>query len=603
MSWGIFLPEKTDVMWRMKLLIVLMFSVCLHSAAQNISDMDAIMRLVGAGSPEDVDEYEVERLMILLERPLKINHVSSSRLVAGGLLNAYQAASLADYRMRHGDVLSFGELAAIDGFSEAFVENIKPFISLEGGNIGAVSGSGLWNDLAVRAGIKPSEGVPMQWNYGLRYSVESACGISAGIAASRSASAAGSMPDSFSGSLEWEARKLPVRLIVGDYNARFGQGLALWNGMSMSGLTSPSTFMRRASGYSRSSSFTGGLAMTGAAVSVRAGHLDLNASVALPGIRNISSEPDEMSVLPAFNMQWNHRSGQVGMTHYFNLNPFDGRIGDGKTSIDAAWCIRGTDVFAESSFDWMAKVPAALAGVSFPVGELWRSAVMVRAYPASYSSAWSGAQRSTTSCSDEFSATMAAEYLSADRTDIIGISVDAAYFPQPKDKADEHNRQMKIEAAWEHLTDMFVLKLRAKERIRDWGRTSRTDLRADLSFSSGPVVVNTRANLLYCIGLSGLAYVECGYKTSSLSAYLKTGIFIVDNWDDRIYSYERDAPGSFNVPAFYGRGVWASAVVSWKFARWGKVYARAAYTGYPFMDEEKKKPGRAELRLQCMFSF
>ena len=82
--------------------------------------------------------------------------------------------------------------------------------------------------------------------------------------------------------------------------------------------------------------------------------------------------------------------------------------------------------------------------------------------------------------------------------------------------------------------------------------------------------------------------------------YLKQGFFVVDKWDDRIYSYERDAPGNYNVPAFYGRGVWTSATASWKFARWGKLYVRAAFTSYPFMKEEK--PGKAELKLQCVIS-
>jgi hypothetical protein len=69
----------------------------------------------------------------------------------------------------------------------------------------------------------------------------------------------------------------------------------------------------------------------------------------------------------------------------------------------------------------------------------------------------------------------------------------------------------------------------------------------------------------------------------------------VDEWEDRIYAYERDLPGSFNVPAFYGRGYWISLSGNWKFARWGRVYVKGSLMQYPFM--EKKKPGRAELKL------
>ena len=83
-------------------------------------------------------------------------------------------------------------------------------------------------------------------------------------------------------------------------------------------------------------------------------------------------------------------------------------------------------------------------------------------------------------------------------------------------------------------------------------------------------------------------------------------MFRIDNWDDRIYSYERDAPGNFNVPAYYGRGYSLSAVASSKFVlgrtpfRSMKLYFRAGAVGYPFMDEPK--PSRTEVKLQAVFS-
>jgi hypothetical protein len=84
---------------------------------------------------------------------------------------------------------------------------------------------------------------------------------------------------------------------------------------------------------------------------------------------------------------------------------------------------------------------------------------------------------------------------------------------------------------------------------------------------------------------------------------MKQSVFIVDNWDDRIYAYEYDVPGSFNVPAYYGRGVWIASMLSWKVSRLIRLYARASYISYPFMSDEKKKPGKAELKLQSVFKF
>ena len=116
---------------------------------QQLPGIELIMRLEGVDSPEDMDPYDVERLESLLNRPLRINHASLSKLKEAGLLSHYQAVSLIDYRSRHGDVLSYSELSAVDGFGVDFVERIAPFISLESGSLpGMVSPCILANSCA-----------------------------------------------------------------------------------------------------------------------------------------------------------------------------------------------------------------------------------------------------------------------------------------------------------------------------------------------------------------------------------------------------------------------------------------------------------------------
>ena len=129
----------------------------------------------------------------------------------------------------------------------------------------------------------------------------------------------------------------------------------------------------------------------------------------------------------------------------------------------------------------------------------------------------------------------------------------------------------------------------------------RTDLRADLAWKSDKFMMTYRFNALQCNKVSWLTYLESGFKDGIWSLYLRQGAFIVDEWDDRIYAYERDVPGTYNVPALYGRGVWTSLMTSWKASRWCRLYLRAAVTTYPFMEE--KKPGKAELRFQSVFDF
>ena len=94
--------------------------------------------------------------------------------------------------------------------------------------------------------------------------------------------------------------------------------------------------------------------------------------------------------------------------------------------------------------------------------------------------------------------------------------------------------------------------------------------------------------------------------TDRFSAYLRGTVFIVDNWDDRIYSYERDAPGNFTVPSYYGRGWSLGAYAGAKFGlgkkkyKALKLYFRASTVRYPFMDEPK--PARTEAKFQAVVS-
>ena len=114
----------------MIILMCCMIAYVFSLSAQEEGDINHIARLL-AEDPEDLSEEEVERLSILLERPIAINVVSEGVLNSCGIFTRYQVASLMDYRKRSGPCMSFMELSALNGFSDEFVERLKPFLSLE----------------------------------------------------------------------------------------------------------------------------------------------------------------------------------------------------------------------------------------------------------------------------------------------------------------------------------------------------------------------------------------------------------------------------------------------------------------------------------------
>ncbi len=587
---------KTKAMWRAAKSFIILLAAG-HGLALGAQSYGPITGFIGAADIEELPPYDMELLEDMLQHPLMLNCVSESRLEESGLFSRYQVASLCDYRLRHGDVLSFTELAALDGFGHDFVMRLRPFVSLESYRLPSSRPyKSVRNDISVRTAFRKGSG----HTYGLKYRLTCGERLSGGIAVSRTSGATSMVPEAFSGHLAYNFRRKPGKIIIGDFNARFGQGLALWNGMGFNGLGSAASFMKKPSSISASSSFTGSYSLRGLAADIRLGPSRLSVLTA------VSRNKDTLSILPAVNLSWFMRNGRFSLTHYaevFMSGIPSIRIPDMKTSADMAYCIRGIDIFAEAAYDWVSSETAALAGIVIPAGTCLRLASMLRCYPPSYRPMHSAAARSTTRCTNEHAASFAADFTSDNRKHLATVSVDCAYFPHPKAvEAAVRSMQIKTKAQWTCIfNEVFAAVIKYSGTIRTWGDPFRNDIRLDFKYESNTFYAALRLNALKCRKAGFLAYAEEGYHNESLSVYFRQGIFRIDNWADRIYVYERDAPGSYNVPAYYGRGVWAALAVNWKFARWGRIYARAAATGFPFMTE--KKPGRAELKFQTVFTF
>ena len=610
----IFAAKEVKAMRRIGM-IVLLTLAGMVSQAQQMTEIDQIMRLEGADSPEDLDPYDVERLEDLIRKPLSINHASLSKLKEDGLLSHYQAVSLMDYRSRHGDVLSYYELAAVDGFGNAFVQKIFPFISLDSSSLPGLvqSDSDAGHEIVVKSALKtalvPDVPDDPEYSYAVKYALSDAGRYAAGLAFSKQYGA-GLIPETLCGYLRYDFKRGRGKIIAGDFNARFGQGLAFWNGMSVGSLAAPSAYLKRSSGISASSSFTGTYALRGLAADLNLRRFRISSLVSVRPIEN------GLSILPAANVSYFGRHGQAGITHYAEFASSSGLIciPDMKTSGDLSYCFAGKDIFAECAYGWASGTLATLAGAVFPVSEDMRMAVMLRLYPSGFNPLRTAAARSTTKCTNEHSVSLSAEASLGRWVDLRGrdgfgssvrrvscqFSMDAACFPEPKEGEDPRDLQLKANTEWTvMLTETFRFKLKASERIRTWGKPFRTEVRTDVTYMCDPWNMTLRLDVVNCDRIGFLTYLEGGYKTQKYALYLRQGLFFIDQWDDRIYSYERDAPGAFSVPAYYGRGVWTALTGSWRYARWGRVYARAGFLAYPFM--EKKKPGKAELKLQFIF--
>ena len=509
----------------------------------------------GTVEMEELEASEIELLEDLRAHPIRINAASKSRLAECGLFSAFQVASITDYLSRSGDILSYSELSALDGFSTNFVSAIKPFIDLSSksppGQSPRAHRSRVW--LTVQGSGKKETDSSAEAGYGIKggYELENVFAVNGGLRNGEWAA---------SGTLY--TRTHLDKLVVGDFNARFGQGLTMWSGFSMSGFSSCSSFSKKGTGISASKSYTGSYSLRGAAAQFGWGRTSLSCFGAISG-------------LAGADVRWVGRKCSLGATGC--LSKDYSRAG-AYADISAGKC----DFWTEAAYDFTSRLPAALAGMRWNIAYGKSLSLLMRWYPSNLTSGYSGAARASSKTSGE--AGIAVGFSSS----AFSITLDAAQL------LTKGYSQIKSTAIWSHtFSESTVSRLRCALRYRHAEPLPlKTDVRADVLHDIGQWHVNARINYLRCKGNAGLAYVECGFTPGKLRLWMRMTGFWVDNWDDRIYSYERDAPGNFNVPAFYGKGISASLYAGFKFRR-SSLYARASLTRY-FIT----KPGKIDLRIQ-----
>ena len=561
-----------------KILIVLLCLAFTDSVAGQDDLAEAVRLLVGDSQLETLEASQVETLHALYLRPININDATRSRLESTGLFTPFQLASLVDYRSRHGSIMSIKELAFVDGFTSESAAALEPFIVLESRMQNRSRTSMFSGDVSFRYGYKMDKAKDVNKStYGFKSRISLADKITLTLAATEPYDSLKVYPTVYSASILWHHRA--GKIVVGDFNARFGQGVCLWNTASFSSLNTPSSFMKRPSGVAAVNSFTGSSALTGIAADLALGRWQLSAMLSLPGVKQLSRSPDELKISPALNLIRFGRFGHIGCTHYMSFTSYltgSYRIPSMLTSIDASSCIRGVNLFGEGAYDWVERRFSILAGSEFGIADNVRAAVMGRYLPGS----------------NEHGASISSEILLD--ANQIQASVDAIYHPVSKSKYGNRSYQVKGQINWMwKINSIWMTKLRLAERVRTWGISSKTELRTEVVCTCRNWKTSFRADVLYGSSMAGLVYVETGYLADRISAYLRYGMFHIDNWDDRIYVYERDAPGNFTVPSFYKRGLWISGYVAYRPSDWCKLYLRGIY----------KKPGNAELKLYCTLEF
>lgn len=513
-----------------------------------LSFMEAVLILTGASDPEELSPQILEKYEYYSHHPLKINYAPASKLLSSGLLSSYQVATLVDYRSRSGAVLSEKELSLVDGFREETASALSLFVSFEGEI--EQKGSRISNSGVARADLK-SAGAKYKFSWGDH----------------ADAAAAFRIPYQTPGKTTWTAYGAAYlkhwSIVAGDYNLRFGEGLALWTGFSVTTLSSVRAFYRGGSGLSPSWSFTGDGTLRGIAASFDASRLSVTGFASFNG-----------TIQAGANVNYLFDRSQLGLTVTME-----------RVAIDARSSLGHVYVFSEGAWDWKRRSWAAVAGSVLRLPP-FSAALRVRAVPSAFSGKKNG----------EYSASAALEYAPGKFRAF--MSAEASLMPVPV--KDPSRRSLKLLAitSWQP-SELFSLSLRSSTTLRNYDLQRRSDLRLDASLTPAPWNVTLRGNIVLGKALGALAYLDGGRKTELWSIFLRATWFKAENWDDRLYSYERDAPGNFNVPAYYKSGIAVSALAGITLKTRHLRFRAYLRTGGVFYYRHEK-PNTCTVKLQLM---
>ena len=332
-------------------------------------------------------------------------------------------------------------------------------------------------------------------------------------------------------------RKWLGKLVLGHFGARFGQGLVQWSGFSMQPYGSVNALRRAGTGFSATGSFSPELC--GVAADFDLGRWSVGAAYSFK------------ERLPIAAVSYLTRSFTVGVT-----------VAGKAVSTD--WRIGFKDVSVYGELAWKDGL-RALAGV------MW-----VPAYGSKIAAL--------------------ARYTGGEPEIVAGAgtkSLDAVLALSGK----QFRSMLKYSPSIGSGALVFTPSARLAARFAG---TWRLEGRAEVQLDCQGWTARSRLDIVHCDETSWLINAEAGRAEGKLKAYLRWTLFRAEQWNDRIYVYERDAPGSFNVPAYYGKGWSLSLYAAWRPSRRHALYVRASYLSYPWM--EQPKPARAELKIQYQLS-
>jgi hypothetical protein len=624
---------------RIFILLCILWSSYFHCYAQRAADPISALQRAVQNFEEELTREAIEDF---LNNPLRINIASLAEMEAFPLFTRFMAVSLFDYIKRNGAVLSIYELSAIPGFNQEIAESLSPFVDLSAErqltikNISKILAEGR-SQILLRGSFytKKQEGYlpiskeelekrpnsryvgPPGRVYG-QYKFEVPGLIK--FSATTEKDPGEKIGDYIGFALQAERIACFNRVVAGDFTARFGQGLVLWNAPSLFSSTTTSSLIKQELGLTSFSSTDENRAFRGVGVSAgsKRGVLSILfsskrvdsriveegfTSLLTTGLHNTITTLERRKNLTLSSAGVNYSystdrlKGGVTLAAFKFSHPYAGRdsaqarrqarFGNfgGNAGLDFYAHVGNFRLFGEIASD-LAFSPAMLTGIVWKRSYNLDISLAARYYSDDYLSLFGGALSKNGKMRGERRVDAILNYRGNRGANIKGWLSYA-----DGSKALRAGAEISIP-----LSKSLEMLIKADYR------EERSALRLQMEWVSGKIftlVARGEANLAgikESLSAGWMAYGELIALTPSgnAGASARVAIFNTPVWDNRVYAYERDLLYGFSVPALYGKGVRCYLNMHLRSFKWMDIWLKGALWLYTDRDYTGEGPTRME---------
>lgn len=449
-------------------------------------------------------------------------------------------------------------------------------------------------------------------------------------------------------------------LAIGRYKARFGMGLVMNNSFSMGKQASLASIGRVSRGLYAHASRQEGNYMQGIGATVETIHnLDVTGFLSYRKIdATINSDDNSISTIlktgyhrSATEMLRRRNASQaiMGGNIYYHVNGFHFGITGYQTSFDkplhpdttklykliAPWGKRFWNIGADYAYlsrrisingevaTGNSKGIATINSINYMVNSNLTLVAIQRFYSYKYYSLMASSFSEGRSVQNE-----SGVYLGAKWQPIYQLTFshyfDWAYFPWPKYLATATTRtfDMQHSATWSKNT----WSITARYRLKTWNKDSKDDndnkfldritqhrIRLTITKDNKLLFLRTQGDIsLYHKDENSFGYMvmqQVGIRKNKMQAYTSLAYFKTDDYNSRVYTYERSTLYNLSFPALYGEGIRFAATIRADFS--SNLMAIAKVGGTHRIDNNKigsglqaietKTPIDVDLQLRWKF--